>query len=148
MEQTKEDLIQQFSCTFSALNRVMHHVSAISLEEKMTTMLQFQALSFLKEHPGCTVGELAAELGVSSAGVAQLTDRLFNAARIIRLHDESDRRVTRLSLTQDGESQLAQIKQKHLETMSRFLSLIPEKDLQEIIRIQSELIKKLEGKKK
>jgi len=110
----------------------------------MATMLQCEALTYLSEHDKATVGALTQELEVTSPAIAQLTDRLVNAGWIIREHDQHDRRIVHLLLTDEGKIELFQMRQKHFEMINPILSLISEKDLQELIRIQTELVQKLE----
>lgn len=148
MNTSKQDLVQQFLITSTTLSRIMSQLSTVSLEEKMATILQFQALTYLKQQDEATVGELAQELAMSSPAIAQLTDRLVNAGRIERKDDKNDRRVVHLSLTDEGVKELSQMKQKYIEKMTSLLSFIPATDLRELVRIQAELIQKLEENKK
>lgn len=139
-----QDLVQEFVNTLDTLRRIISRLSCMSHEEKMATALQFQALSYLKEHKNSTVGELAQEIGLSSSAVAQLIDRLVTAQKIIRKNDTKDRRIIHIALTEEGAKELAQIKKKYIEKLTFLLSYISEKDLTELIRIQTKLIHKLE----
>jgi DNA-binding MarR family transcriptional regulator len=138
-----KQLVESFINAYSSLKRLMQRISSGSHEDKMATLLQYQALSFLAEHKQTTVGELATNLDMSSSAVAQLIDRLILAGRIIRKNDASDRRIAHISLTQNGKKELLRIRKMHIEKMSYILSHIPEKDLKELIRIQTEMITKL-----
>lgn len=147
MTASKQILVQQFVNTSSTLKRLIGRFSAVSLEEKITTSLQFQALAYLQKHSFVTVGELAQELAVSSSSIAQLIDRLVVAGWVKRKNDKKDRRVIHLSLTNRGIEELSLMKHKYIKKISCLLSLIPEKDVKDLVRIQSELIQKLEAKK-
>lgn len=126
----------------------MHMSSPISQEDKLTTILQVQGLSYLKKHSKATVGELASELMMSSPAITKFTDRLVNLGWIRRADDSDDRRIIRLFITSLGEKKLSQIQRKHLERMSEIFSLMPEKDIKELIRIMGNLTKKWEEKNK
>jgi MarR family 2-MHQ and catechol resistance regulon transcriptional repressor len=147
MNTSKQQLAQKFIGTFATLKRIIHRMSCCSPEEKMATELQFQALTLLNEHRNITVGVLGRELGLSSSAVAQLTDRLAQSGRITRIQDKDDRRITHITLTEEGKKELSHMASSHLEKMTLLLSLISEEDLKEIIRIQTDLITKLENTK-
>jgi DNA-binding MarR family transcriptional regulator len=146
MNKSKQNLVQEFMSTSVTLKRIISRLSSVSLEEKMATILQFQALTYLREHKNATVGELAQDLAISSSAVAQLIDRLLEAGRIARKNDLKDRRIIHISLTPEGKKEQSQMKKKYIEKMTFLLTHISEKDLHELIRIQTELITKLEEK--
>lgn len=142
----KKELVQEFINILSKFRRIIHESSNISLEDKFATILQMQALSFLKENPSSTVGQLSQRLHVSSPSVAQLCDRLVNSGWIKREDDQKDRRVTHLLLSREGEKKLKEIKLKHFKKMSMTLSLLDEKDLKDMTRIMTTLVSKVEEK--
>ena len=141
---SRKSLVEQFINTSALLRRIIHRACTVSFEEKLTTTLQFQALDYLNEHKKCTVGELAKELVLSSSAVAQLSDRMQTAGWIIRTHDENDRRVTHIGLSSAGRKEYDEMKLRYIKRMDFLLSQINEKDLSELIRIQTELITKLD----
>jgi DNA-binding MarR family transcriptional regulator len=143
----KLDLFEQFADISSKIHRQMERLNQTSVEEKMATMLQMQALSFLMQHTLPTVGELAHYLLISPSSTAQLTDRLTVSKWIEREHDSKDRRIIRLHITKEGEKELQRLKKIKLEKIKKVLSLLPEKELKEIIRINSLLLEKLEQHK-
>lgn len=147
MNTQKQQYIQKFTDTFATLKRVMGRMCSISSAERLTTTLQYQALSYLVENQNTTVGELAHALAMSSSAIAQLIERLLKAGRVVRTSDPDDRRIFHINVTEGGKKELAEMKRRYIEKMSFFLSHISDKDLQELIRIQTELIKKLEDKK-
>ena len=144
MSKPKQKTVQQFINTLTILRRIISRLSTSSLEEKMATLLQFQALSYLKNNCGSSVGDLARELSLSSPAIAQLTERLVTAKRIERKDDQEDRRIVRLFLTREGALEHSLMEKRYLEKMTSLLNLIPDVDLKQLIRIQTELIKKLE----
>lgn len=122
--------------------------ASISPEDKLTTILQVQGLTFLKEHPKTTVGELAAELTMSSPAIAKFTDKLVDCGWVERIDDPDDRRIVRLLITIQGEKEFERIKCKHFEKMSEIFSLMPEEDIKEMIRIMEDLTRRWEEKNK
>ena len=144
MDKQKQELVQQFISAITKIRRIVHQSSNISLEEKFATILQMQALGFVKDHPKATVGELAQKLHMSSSSIAQLCDRLVSNGWVKREDDPKDRRVTRLSLTDKGSKELKAIKLKHFKKMGQVFSLLDEEDLKEMVRIITILVQKVE----
>ncbi len=146
MSLNKQILAEKFMVSSSKLGRIISQCSCISLEDKLTTLLQLQALTFLEEKKSVTVGELGSELFLSSASVAQLTERLVTAGKIVRKNDPKDRRITRLSLTSEGKKEIGRMKSHVVAKIAILLDYIPENDLLELVRIQTNLAEKLEKK--
>lgn len=60
-----------------------------------------RALLFILDHPGTRPGEIRSYLGITSAGVTTLVDRLVDRGVIRRDIDRMDRRMVRLTSTVD-----------------------------------------------
>jgi len=118
--------------------------SSESHEDRVASMLQYAALTAVSEERGMTNSQLADTLCLSPSSATQLAERLVKAGFIERFSDTSDRRITRLKLTQLGERELDILRQKKLEKMKSVLSVISAEDQQHLVRIYSNLIEKLE----
>ena len=101
----KQKLVEDFFETNIQIGKFLHQLSNISMEDKVTTMLQMHALTYLKKHPGETVGELAQSFQMSSSSAAQFMERLEKADLVERIHDKKDKRIIRLSITENGEKE-------------------------------------------
>lgn len=66
------------------------------------SMSQMRALSHLSRSRTCSVSDISSNLGVSSAAVSQMLDRLVQQQLIDRTEDPNDRRGKVLSLTEKG----------------------------------------------
>lgn len=141
---TKQKLVEEFFATLGKMRHIGDSLSNVSPKDKVATMLQMHALRFLKEHPHSTVGEIGELLYMSSSAIAQFTDRLANANFIKRENDTKDRRVVRLSLTPKGEKELLAMRKKMFEKMRTVLTLVPENDLTELVRIHKKILKTLQ----
>ncbi len=142
----KQELLQRFTTVSMKWGRIMKPSSGISMEDKIATFLQGHALFYLQENPLATVGKLATELSMSSPAVAKFTDRLFDAGWITRENDPDDRRIIRLELTQKGKEELEQTLRQHFEKMNEIVSLMPDSDLKELVRIMENSVKAWEEK--
>lgn len=139
----KQTLLEKLFATMQQMGRLMTQQAQISYEEKAATMLQFSALQLLNEKPKATMGELAQYLQMSMSSATQLIERLVKTGLVKRVHDTKDRRVIRLIITQKGKEQLTNLKNDILAKMNKFLSKIPEEDIQELLRIHNKILKTL-----
>ncbi len=104
------------------------------------TMFQFVTLQMLKQEPDAKVSNFCSSMKISKSSATQLIERLVKAGFVKRSPSEEDRRVIKLAITEAGEKELVNLRNKVINKMSKVLSKISEKDLDELIRIQSNLI--------
>ena len=72
---------------------------------------QFEALRYLRDHPGSRVADLAAEFAIGVGATSKTIDRLEKQGWAVRQPNPSDRRSSLLALTDDG-SQLVDAAEK------------------------------------
>ncbi|KAB2379957.1 MarR family winged helix-turn-helix transcriptional regulator [Actinomadura montaniterrae] len=63
---------------------------------------QFEALRYLRDHPGARVADLAAEFAIGIGAASKSVDRLERQGWAVRHPNPSDRRSSLLALTDDG----------------------------------------------
>ncbi len=141
MSTTKQKLVEEFFATLGKMRQIGDSLSNVSPEDKVATMLQMHALSYLKKHPKSTVGEFAKRLYMSSSSIAQFTDRLAVAGFIKKHADDTDRRIVRLTISTKGEKELLAMHKKMHEKMGKLLQLVSENDLIELVRIHKKILK-------
>jgi DNA-binding MarR family transcriptional regulator len=66
------------------------------------SMSQNGALLHLYRRGTCGVGDIGDSLGVTSGAASQMLDRLVQQGLILRTEDPDDRRVRRITLTEEG----------------------------------------------
>ncbi len=144
MVDSKQKTLSIFMQSLMKIRRIAEQSFISPIKDGGVTLLQNQALLHLKDHPGCTVGELSAKLGLSSSSVAQLIERLINLDAIKKTPDAEDRRITHLSLTKIGLSQTEVAHSMLAEKVGNVFSQMPEEDLKEVVRIFTNFLKKIE----
>lgn len=135
--------IEQLFATMMQLGKLISHQTHEAHKEKISTMLQFAALNFVKEEPNSTVSDMARFMQISKSSATQMVERLVKAGFVERMNDKKDRRIIRIDITPQGKNECKILHQKMLEKMEVFASKIPSKDLKELIRIHAELIEAL-----
>lgn len=144
MADSKQKTLSIFMQSLMKIRRIAEQSFISPIKDGSVTLLQNQALLHLKDHPGCTVGELSSKLGLSSSSVAQLIERLINLDAIKKTPDAEDRRITHLSLTKIGLSQTEVAHSMLAEKVGNVFSQMPEEDLKEVVRIFTNFLKKIE----
>jgi len=94
----------------------------------------------LKLSSVCTVSELAEWMGVTSATVTGITNKLVSQHLVERWREESDRRVVRLRLTSEGSEVLSRVERLRREKTSRLLMNLQEEDLRKLADILEKLV--------
>lgn len=79
-------------------------------EQMGVTSRQVTLLWLVREHPGLSLRELAAEERISAPALSGHVDRLEKAGLLERVRDESDRRRVGLTLTDEGVSLLRRVR--------------------------------------
>src|SRR5690349_14845755 len=94
---------RQTSLTDAMLRYVYARTSALTQARRELSIkeLDARALLYIGDHPGTRPGTLSDFLGITSAGVTTLIDRLVERGVVRRDVDTRDRRVNRLSVTVD-----------------------------------------------
>ena len=63
---------------------------------------QFGALFHIHRSGGCAVSDISDDLGITTAAVSQMLERLVQSGLIARSEDPNDRRAKRIDLTEAG----------------------------------------------
>lgn len=97
------------------------------------TTAQLRVLFLVRETPGVTAGELAQRLSVTPPTISGIVDRLVKLSLIRREDDESDRRLVRNFLTEQGETACKRMEQGSEIFTRRILVEMNHQDLEAFI---------------
>jgi DNA-binding MarR family transcriptional regulator len=89
-----------------------------------TSVPQFRCLNYVARRPGCTVGEVAAFLGVTMPTASATVDRLVRAGMLRARPDADDRRRLRLEPTEAGRERLERIRRGAQDDLSVSLAAL------------------------
>jgi DNA-binding MarR family transcriptional regulator len=115
------------STTFRQL--LWQRASAIDL-----TYAQSQVLFFLRERPGCHMGDVAKAFGVTLPAVTHIIDRLEQKEFVVRGDDPADRRVYVLDLTAQGKALVQEIHSMQMRGMEAVLKRMSAGDRQRAVK--------------
>lgn len=100
---------------------------------------QFVALQWLFEHGDMTIGDLSTKMYLAFSTTTDLVDRMEKNELVLRVRDESDRRVVRIHLLKEGERIIEEVIQKRQVYLQDILSDFDAPAVQQL----SVLLKKL-----
>lgn len=86
------------------------------------TYAQSQVLSYVAEHPGCHMGDVAKGFHVTLPAITHIVDRLEEKQFVTRGDDPSDRRVYVLALTPHGKTLVDELETIRLGSLERVLT--------------------------
>jgi len=144
----KQILFLEFIQLVERMRKFSEKISGKGLEAPGITPLQVQALDYIKENPGTPVRGLSEHLSISSSAISQLTDRLFALKLIDRKSDSSDRRSVLVSLTKKGGEDLKKFKKKQIKDINFITKYMSTDDIEQMIKIHRNVLKKIEENKK
>lgn len=99
------------------------------------TIRQFQVLLLLRSGPESTGAALAESLGVSTATISGVVDRLASGGWLSRRQDPSDRRRVLLTLTGQSEDMLASLESPALQLKEVILQRLDDAELADLARL-------------
>ncbi len=109
------------------------------------SMLQLQALIFIRERESCSMSSLAAEFRIGLPSATALVERLVRVDLLSRSEDPNDRRVTRVRLTSAGRERLRQLIDREVHETRALIEQLPAPDRDAIVRIVTHLLISLEA---
>ncbi|WP_178022945.1 MarR family transcriptional regulator [uncultured Paenibacillus sp.] len=96
---------------------------------------QYKMLYMLNASGTHTVSQLAEALGITSAAITGITDRLVTEGFVNRERGENDRRVVNISITDRGREIISQVTERQKEMLEGMFDQLQEEDLQHLRRI-------------
>jgi DNA-binding MarR family transcriptional regulator len=135
-----DELLDELDSTLMVLGRLMAARHGEQCAGHAVSGPRLVLLKVIAEVGPTKAGDLAAVLGIKAPATTSLVDGLEREGLVVREHDTDDRRVTLVSLTEEGRSLLAEAELVRREHMRRYLSVLSEDDVRSLIRIQRTLI--------
>jgi DNA-binding MarR family transcriptional regulator len=105
------------------------HWSGLQAEQAGLTPAQHQMLLAIRGFAGSSspsVGDLAEALLLRHHSVVGLIDRAVQAGLVARHRDETDGRIVRVTLTNQGAERLSALSEIHLDEIRRLATLLNE----------------------
>lgn len=107
MTEPTSDQTEQLAIAFERFTRRFKVAEASAAMQSALNPLDIQALLFINEHPGCSLGDVARHLQVALTTMSSSADRLVRRKMIERERPETNRRSVALTLASDGAKVVA-----------------------------------------
>jgi len=101
-------------------------------------MMVLKVLSVREKPP--IIADLAKELSISASMMTHIIDKIESAKLIHRTRDESDRRIVRVEITEEGKNLVNKLDAEARERIVLFLKNLNENDQNEFINAMNVLI--------
>lgn len=102
MSDPTPDQIGRLTLAFERFTRRFKVAEAASALENALNALDVQALLFVNDHPGCSLGDVARSLQTALTTMSSSADRLVRRDMIRRERSEANRRTVALTITPRG----------------------------------------------
>ncbi|MEV0698593.1 MarR family transcriptional regulator [Saccharopolyspora sp. NPDC050389] len=123
-----------FSRALMALHRELRGLYAAIARRFGLTAQQVELLCLLKDRTP-SFGELAALLGCDKTNITGMVDRLERRSLLTRVPDRSDRRISRLSLTDEGKALGGELREAFNAQVAERWGALPQADAAAIARL-------------
>ena len=137
-------LATQFIETLFKSSRLVHERMGYNSDIAHLSLLQIQALSFLKRNANAQMREIAAHFRIELPSATSLLNKLVSLQLVKRLPDLNDRRLVRVALTEEGEALLQKALNEKTAHFEQMLSYLTETEKKELLRLLEKLNERME----
>jgi DNA-binding MarR family transcriptional regulator len=124
---------------FFEISRGIKSEMAVDCQTSQLTVLQLQALIFIKRKNTLSMSDIANLFNISLPTATALSDKLINLNLIKRQESEKDRRIVNISLTEKGNALLKKAMKIRHQKMNKVLAYLSLEDRKELLRILGNL---------
>lgn len=142
-----ENDIDRIIAHSAQISKLMLQQAKVSLEERTATIIQGQILSYLEKNNHAKMSDLASHIRTSFSSATQIVERMVQAGFVDRVQDANDRRLVLLTITENGRTQLKELKRAKRERMKKLFKDVTSNEIAELIRIQEKMIASLKENK-
>jgi len=141
----REETIDKVIHTRRHIDHFVREGSVESWISLNLTIPQMKCLCYISRHGKTNLSGLAAGIHVTPANVTGIIDRLVEQGLVDRIQDSGDRRVLWLSVTQKGESMLANLREGKAGRIRELLERLSYKELDIVSQAFDILAKAVNG---
>lgn len=110
------------------------------------TMAQFYVMEHLMNSGGSTMSDVARLLNVTMPAITGIVDRLARGGYVVRMRDDSDRRIVKIALTSKGSDAVRKMVRHRKDMTMGLFGLISQPERMRYLKILSHLKEEVERK--
>ena len=118
-------IISEFTKSLRTLLQEIMFLQMGSLRTRGITIPKFFLMKFLYYHGKRKTSEISELLGISLPAVSEILNSMENENLIIRTHDENDRRVVAIELSQEGKALVNSLEKNNQSLIEEALNSMP-----------------------
>jgi DNA-binding MarR family transcriptional regulator len=134
LEEKDELLVSLLVLLESFVIKMKHGNQHLKSEENLADG-QIMVLFMLSKQGECKSSDIAHQIGITSGAVTGMTDKLVNMQLINRERCDKDRRVVRLSLTEQGKATLARVRASKFQRLNEVFSKLSKDELHKAVEV-------------
>ncbi len=134
-------IISEFTKSLRTLLQEIMFLQMGSLRTRGITIPKFFLMKFLYYHGRRKTSEISELLGISLPAVSEILNSMENENLIIRTHDENDRRVVAIELSQEGKALVNSLEKNNQSLIEEALNAMPVENFE----IAADFLGKLTG---
>jgi DNA-binding MarR family transcriptional regulator len=123
----------------------VHGTAERNMEKAGFSLFEFHALLNLHDKGRLSMVTFANDLGVTSAAVTGIIDRLESRGFVERTRSKEDRRIVEIEITAKGRKAFHRAKEIHERLIRHLLASLDEEDSERLVAIYSTLEKAASG---
>lgn len=127
--------------SFSTISKLLFKVSKRDADKNGLTVVQLKALYKIQSQPNMGLVELADTLKLTNSTVSGVVDRLVQSGLIERHTLEHDRRAITIRLSEKGEEKLEEVVKNESELVKKLEEIkeLPQEDIDHLLRIHKQI---------
>jgi DNA-binding MarR family transcriptional regulator len=144
MEQRKKDL-QDLFVVNAMTQRLMHAYIHRTFTELGVAPPQLHLLQLVEHLQPVSLKKLADAMRVTPGAVTQLVESLVRAGYINRQADTQDRRMSVVTLSEDGRRKIGKLTRMKQEMLAKVVADLDDAELRVYLRVQQKMLEYLEA---
>jgi len=144
----RSQLVKAFFDSSQSMQKAWKSQFYTFLSQAKIPAAQVSLLFLIKEKQPVSGSDLATAMQITRSAVTQLVEAVHQLGYVKRQEDKGDRRISYLRLTEKGETQLGELKQKRDEILTRLAQVLSDEELKALVSINAKMIAELEKKTK
>ena len=120
---------------FSRITNYLHHEVSTLCNKYDLTQTQFAILEVLNSKGELIVGEIQTLILSTPGNVPYVINNLIKKGFVTKVNVESDRRCSRISLTQAGKDKIMEILPAHDELLTEKFGVLTDNDKEELLEL-------------
>jgi MarR family transcriptional regulator, organic hydroperoxide resistance regulator len=128
---------------FGVFHRMKEEMSFTS-DLMHLSIVQIQTLIFLHHHENCTMSDIADYFHIELPSATSLINKLYEHKLITRFEDLKDRRLVRITLTEEGKTLVKKAMCERGKKLEKMLSYLKDKEKSDLLKILKTLYARLQ----